>query len=84
MAGIALLCTAIAYALFFRLMATAGTTNAMLVTLLQPISTLLLGWLFLGEAVPLRAYGGMLLIAAGLASIDGRLLAKRPRRLPVA
>ena len=83
LAGIALLCTAIAYALFFRLMATAGTTNAMLVTLLQPISTLLLGWLFLGEAVPLRAYGGMLLIAAGLASIDGRLLAKRPKRLPV-
>ncbi len=84
LAGIALLCTAIAYALFFRLMATAGTTNAMLVTLLQPISTLLLGWLFLGEAVPLRACGGMLLIAAGLAAIDGRLLAKRPKRVPVA
>ncbi len=83
LAGIALLCTAMAYALFFRLMATAGTTNAMLVTLLQPISTLVLGWLFLGEAVPLRAYGGMLLIAAGLASIDGRLLAKRSKRLPV-
>ncbi len=83
LAGIALLCTAIAYALFFRLTATAGTTNAMLVTLLQPVSTLLLGRLFLGEAVPLRAYGGMLLIAAGLASIDGRLLARRPKRLPV-
>ncbi len=84
LAGIALLCTALAYALFFRLMATAGTTNAMLVTLLQPISTLLLGWLFLGEAVPLRAYGGMLLIAAGLASIDGRMFARRVKRVPVS
>ena len=77
LAGIALLCTAVANTLFFRLMETAGTTNAMLVTLLQPISTLLLGWLFLGERVPARAYGGMLLIGVGLAFIDGRLLAGR-------
>jgi len=64
--GIALLCTALAYFLFFRLMATAGPTNAMLVTFLLPISALLLGWAFLGEQVPLRAIWGMLLIGAGL------------------
>ena len=75
--GIALLCTAFAYVLFFRLIESAGTTNAMLVTLLQPISTLLLGWLFLGETVPPRAYAGMFLIALGLACIDGRLFATR-------
>ena len=73
LAGIAVLCTALAYILFFRLMATAGPTNAMLVTFLLPISALLLGWLFLGEAVPARAFGGMALIGAGLALMDGRL-----------
>ncbi len=74
LAGIALLCTALAYVVFFRLVATAGTTNAMLVTLLQPASALMLGWLFLGEAVPARAFGGMALIGLGLAAIDGRAL----------
>ena len=84
LAGIALLCTAVAYILFFRLMATAGATNAMLVTFIQPISALILGWLALGEAVPLRAYGGMLLIGCGLACIDGRALRNivRPGALP--
>ncbi len=70
--GIALLGTALAYVLFYRLVATAGATNAMLVTFLLPVSALLLGWAFLGEAVPGRAYGGMVLIGAGLAAIDGR------------
>ncbi len=73
LAGIALLGTALAYMLFFRLMATAGATNAMLVTFLLPVSALLLGWVFLGEAVPWRAYPGMVLIGAGLAAIDGRV-----------
>jgi drug/metabolite transporter (DMT)-like permease len=81
LAGIAVLCTALAYTLFFRLMATAGPTNAMLVTFLLPISALLLGWLALGEAVPLRAVGGMALIGAGLAAIDGRVLRVRKKEL---
>ncbi len=73
LAGIALLCTALAYMMFFRLAATAGANNAMLVTFLLPISALLLGWLFLGEPVPGRAYAGMALIGLGLAALDGRL-----------
>ncbi len=76
--GIALLCTALAYVMFYRLVATAGATNAMLVTFLLPVSALLLGWVFLGEAVPGRAWGGMALIGLGLAAIDGRLVAWRP------
>ena len=74
LAGIALLGTALAYILFFRIMATAGATNAMLVTFLLPISALLLGRIFLGELIPVRAYAGMALIGAGLAAIDGRVL----------
>ena len=79
--GISLLGTALAYLLFFRLLATAGPTNAMLVTFLLPVSALLLGWLFLGEHVPGRAYAGMALIGAGLAMLDGRLARWPPGRL---
>ena len=72
--GIALISTALAYVLYFRIVALAGPANVMLVTLVVPVSALLLGWVFLGEAVSARAIGGMALIAAGLAAIDGRLL----------
>ncbi len=72
--GIALVSTALAYVIFFRIVALAGPANVMLVTLMVPVSALLLGWAFLGEDVSARAMGGMALIAAGLAAIDGRLL----------
>ena len=84
LAGIALLCTALAYILFFRIIATAGATNAMLVTFLLPVSALLLGRLFLGEPIPARAYAGMMLIGAGLAAIDGRLVRLAFVRQPAA
>ena len=47
--GLALLSTALAYVLFFRLLATAGATNTSLVTLLIPVSAILLGGVCLGE-----------------------------------
>jgi drug/metabolite transporter (DMT)-like permease len=74
MIGIAVLCTVIAYILYFRILATAGATNLLLVTFLLPVSALLLGWLVLGEKITLRALGGMALIGLGLAAIDGRLV----------
>jgi len=71
--GLALLSTALAYIIFFRILAVAGATNLLLVTLLIPVSAILLGALFLGEQVELQEIAGMALIAAGLAFIDGRL-----------
>lgn len=73
MAGIVVLCTVVAYILYFRILANAGPTNLLLVTFLLPISALLLGWLILGESVPPRAVGSIALIGLGLAAIDGRL-----------
>ena len=70
--GIALLCTALAYIVYFRLLAAAGATNLLLVTFLLPVSSLLLGWSMLGETVGPSAFGGMALIGLGLAAIDGR------------
>lgn len=72
--GIAALSTALAYVLYFRILATAGATNLLLVTFLIPISAILLGALVLGERLDVRHYLGMVLIGCGLAAIDGRLL----------
>ncbi len=75
--GIALISTALAYVLFFRILETAGVTNLMLVTFLIPVSAILLGALFLGESLETKHLLGMALIAAGLAAIDGRLFRRK-------
>ena len=72
MLGLALLSTAVAYVIFFRILAAAGATNVMLVTLLMPLSALLLGALFLGERPDALVFVGMGLIFTGIAAIDGR------------
>lgn len=77
--GIALLCTALAYLIYFRILATAGATNISLVTFLLPVSALALGTIVLHERVTASALIGMGLIGAGLASIDGRLPAALAR-----
>ncbi|NGO64805.1 DMT family transporter [Rhizobium daejeonense] len=71
--GLALLSTAFAYVLFFRILATAGVTNLMLVTILIPPSAVVLSAIVLGEQLELRHGLGMVLIALGLVAIDGRL-----------
>ncbi|MBV1705738.1 MAG: DMT family transporter [Hyphomicrobiales bacterium] len=73
-AGIAFISTALAYVLYFKILAVAGPTNLLLVTFLLPISAMTLGVLFLGESVSYRTMVGMVLIGAGLVAIDGRPL----------
>lgn len=72
--GLAVLSTVLAYILYFRILATAGATNVLLVTLLVPVSAILLGTVFLGEQLELKQMAGMGLISMGLLSIDGRLV----------
>lgn len=73
-AALGLLSTALGYVIFFRILATAGATNIMLVTLLIPVSAIFLGALVLGERLEARQFVGMLTIGVGLALIDGRVL----------
>ncbi len=73
--GLALFCTAVAYVLYFRILALAGAVNLLLVTFLVPVSAILLGTLVLGERLGVQHLAGMALIGAGLALIDGRLAA---------
>lgn len=80
-AGLAILCTSLAYILYFTILKRAGATNIVLVTFLVPVSAILLGIMFLGESLDLHHIIGMVTIAFGLALIDGRILAIfRPRR----
>jgi drug/metabolite transporter (DMT)-like permease len=69
------LSTALAYNIYFQLLARAGATNLLLVTLLVPVSALLLATSVLGETLQARQMIGMGLIALGLAAIDGRPVA---------
>jgi drug/metabolite transporter (DMT)-like permease len=79
--GLALLSTAIAYLLFFKILATAGATNLMLVTFLIPVSAILLGAGVLGEQLQTKHLIGVATIAIGLAAIDGRLLSFGKKRM---
>jgi len=72
--GLALISTALAYLLFFRIMRTAGPSNVMLVTFLIPVSAILLGSGLLGEDLLPRHFAGMAAIFVGLALIDGRVV----------
>lgn len=76
-AGLSFFCTAVAYILYFRLLASAGATNSLLVTFLIPVTAILLGTIFLGERLEPRHFIGIALIGLGLAAIDGRLLQRR-------
>ncbi len=72
LAGLALISTAAAYVVYFRILESAGATNLLLVTFLLPVSAVSLGVLVLGEILEPKHIGGMILIGLGLAAIDGR------------
>ncbi len=81
--GLAALSTALAYIVFFQILRRSGATNVMLVTLLIPVTAILLGYLVLGEQISPREILGALVIGSALLLIDGRVL-EMFRRLRVA
>jgi drug/metabolite transporter (DMT)-like permease len=78
--GLAGLSTALAYIVFFQILRRSGATNVMLVTLLIPVTAILLGSLVLGEPISLREIAGAIVIGSALLVIDGRVL-NLPRRV---
>ena len=72
--GLAALSTALAYIVFFQILRRSGATNVMLVTLLIPVTAIVLGYLLLGEKISLREIAGALVIGSALLLIDGRVL----------
>ncbi|MET4307739.1 drug/metabolite transporter (DMT)-like permease [Bradyrhizobium sp. RT4b] len=63
--GLAALSTALAYIVFFQIIRRSGATNVMLVTLLIPVTAILLGWLVLGEPISAREIAGAIVIGTG-------------------
>lgn len=75
--GLGLVCSALAYILFFRILTTAGATNVQLVTLFIPFSASALGIAFLGEPFSWRLAAGMVIVSTAALLIDGRLKFRR-------
>jgi drug/metabolite transporter (DMT)-like permease len=68
-AGLALLSTAVAYVIYFRLIETAGPTRASTVTFLSPIVGVAAGHLLLGEATGIGLVFGLALVLVGMALV---------------
>lgn len=75
----AVVSTAFAYLLYYRILAMAGSGNLLLCTLLIPPVAILLGAFVLGETLAPRAFAGFAVLAVGLLILDGRLFARRRR-----
>ena len=78
--GLAAISTSLAYIIYFRVLATSGPTNILLVTFLIPLSAILLGVTVLGERLGWNAFVGMGMIFIGLIAIDGRLIKRFMRK----
>lgn len=77
--GLAGLSTALAYIVFFQILRRSGASNVVLVTLLIPITAILLGWLLLGEPISMREIAGAIVIGSALLVIDGRAMSLQRR-----
>lgn len=76
---LAIIATALAYLLYYRVLAVAGSGNLMLVTLLVAPVAIVLGAVILSEDLRPAAYLGFALLALGLVVLDGRLLGRARR-----
>jgi drug/metabolite transporter (DMT)-like permease len=72
--GTAALSTALAYVVFFQILVRSGASNVMLVTLLIPVTAILLGHFLLGEPIAAREVIGACVIGGALLIVDGRAL----------
>ncbi len=75
----AIVATAFAYLLYYRVLGMAGTGNTMLCTLLVAPVAIILGAVILGEDLSLQAYAGFALLALGLLVLNGTVSLRRSR-----
>jgi drug/metabolite transporter (DMT)-like permease len=71
--GTAALSTALAYIIFFQILVRSGASSVMLVTLLIPVTAILLGHFLLGEPLEAREIIGAFVIGGALLIVDGRV-----------
>ena len=80
--ALALLATSLAYIVFFRIIARAGPANVLLVTMLIPVSAILMGYAVLRETLEPREIIGALIIIGALVIIDGRVFKRWTKDKP--
>ncbi|MGX6600761.1 DMT family transporter [Micromonosporaceae bacterium Da 78-11] len=73
-----LLCTGLAYVLYFRLIADLGATSASAVNYVVPIAAVLIGATLLDERISWNVVAGGLVVLAGMACAEKRLGAGHP------
>ena len=79
-AGLGILCTGLAYILYFRLVEHVGASYAASVTFVIPIFGVLWGALFLGEKITPMMIAGGIIILLGTAMTSGKLNWLAPKR----
>ena len=84
--GTAIIGSSLSAIAYFHILKRAGATNAMLVTLLVPITPILLGGVLFGERLLAREVIGATIIGAALLLIDGRplrwIMQRMRRKMP--
>ncbi len=83
-AALALACTALAYILYFRLIAQVGATRAIAVTYLIPVFGMFWGRIFLHEPISVTMVLGCAVILLGTALTTGLIAAGKPIVAPPA
>ena len=71
--GLGAVGTSIAYLLYFRILKMAGASNLMLVTIIVPIFAVILDAMVLSQFISFADMIGFIIVAIGLAIMDGRL-----------
>jgi drug/metabolite transporter (DMT)-like permease len=69
--ALGVVCTGVAYILYFKLIEDVGTTSALTVTFLNPIFGILWGAVFLGEVVGWYTIAGAAIVIVGTALVTG-------------
>ncbi len=70
-AALGIVCTAVAFVLYFRLIASVGPTKAITVTFLVPVFAVVMGALMLGEPITASMMAGGAIILLGTAMSTG-------------
>ncbi|SDG00535.1 MULTISPECIES: DMT family transporter [unclassified Duganella] len=75
--ALAVLCSGVAYLIYFRLIQDVGPSSALTVTFLSPLFGILWGVLFLGETVGWYTFAGAAIVITGTALVTGFRFSRR-------
>ena len=70
----ALICSVLAYFLYFKILETNGAGNLLICTIIIPPSSILLNAFFINEIIKIYELIGLIIITLGLIILDGRII----------